>query len=148
MSLWKQPWKIFEAMRHLSKLKLPAKLSNLRKFVEFVSKCAEDLGLNSEKVIDIGVATEEALVNICNYAYQGKIGEVKVTCMVDDKSRFVIELEDRGIPFDVKVLEDPDLTPDINKRQAGGLGVFIIKELMADVQYRREDDKNILILVA
>ena len=135
-------------MRHLSKLKLPAKLSNLRKFIDLVSKCAEDLGLSSEKVTDIGVATEEALVNICNYAYRGKIGEVKVTCMVDDENRFIIEIEDRGIPFDAKLLEDPNLTPDIDQRQVGGLGVFIIKELMDDVQYRREDDKNILILVA
>ena len=135
-------------MRHLSKLELPAKLSNLRKFVEMVSKCAEDLGLNSEKITDIGVATEEALVNICNYAYQGKIGEVVVTCMLDDEHRFIIEIEDRGIPFDVKVLEDPDLTPDIDQRQVGGLGVFIIKELMGEVKYRRENDKNILTLVA
>ena len=135
-------------MRLLSKLKLPARLSNLREFVELVSKCAEDQGLSSEKVTDIGVATEEALVNICNYAYQGKIGEVKVTCMVDDENRFIIEIEDRGIPFDAKLLEDPNLTPDIDQRQVGGLGVFIIKELMDDVQYRREEDKNILILVA
>ncbi|MCG6916925.1 MAG: ATP-binding protein [Deltaproteobacteria bacterium] len=135
-------------MRQLSKLKLPAKLSNLRKFIDLVSKCAEDQGMNSEKVTDIGVATEEALVNICNYAYQGKIGEVKVTCMVDDENRFIIEIEDRGIPFDAKLLEDPNLTPDIDQRQVGGLGVFIIKELMDDVQYRREEDKNILILVA
>jgi serine/threonine-protein kinase RsbW len=134
-------------MRLLSKLELPAKLSNLRKFVELVSKCAEDLGLNSEKITDIGVATEEALVNICNYAYQGKTGEVRVSCMLDDENRFIIEIEDRGIPFDVKVLDDPDLTPDINERAVGGLGVFIIKELMDDVQYRREDDRNILRLI-
>ena len=112
-----------------------------------VSKCAEDLGLNSEKITDIGVATEEALVNICNYAYQGKTGEVRVSCMLDDENRFIIEIEDRGIPFDVKVLDDPDLTPDINERAVGGLGVFIIKELMDDVQYRREDDRNILRLI-
>lgn len=134
-------------MRHLSKLKLPATLSNLRKFVELVSKCAEDQGLNSEKVTDIGVATEEALVNICNYAYQGEIGEVKVTCMLDDENRFIVEIEDKGVPFDVKALENPNLTLDIHEREVGGLGVFIIKKLMDEVKYRREGDKNILILI-
>jgi anti-sigma regulatory factor (Ser/Thr protein kinase) len=134
-------------MRHLSKLKLPAILSNLRKFVELVSKCAEDQGLSSEKVTDIGVATEEALVNICNYAYQGKIGEVKVTCMLDDANRFIVEIEDKGVPFDFKALENPNLTLDIHEREVGGLGVFIIKELMDEVKYRREGDKNILILI-
>jgi serine/threonine-protein kinase RsbW len=137
----------FKAMRLLSELELPAELSNLRKFVELVSKCAEDLGFNPEKITDIGVATEEALVNICNYAYQGKTGEVKVSCMLDDENHFIIEIEDRGIPFDLKVLDDPNLSHDINEREVGGLGVFIIKELMEDVQYWREDDKNILRLI-
>jgi serine/threonine-protein kinase RsbW len=134
-------------MRLLSKLKLPAKLSNLRKFVELVSRCAEDLGLESGKITDIGVATEEALVNICNYAYEGETGEVQVSCILDDENHFIIDIEDRGIPFDVKLLDEPNLTPDINKREVGGLGVFIIKELMDEVQYRREDDKNILRLI-
>ena len=87
------------------------------------------------------------MLNICNYAYQGKTGEVEVTCMLDDENRFIIEIEDTGIPFDVNGLDAPELTDDISERHVGGLGVFIIKELMSDVQYRREDNKNILKLV-
>jgi anti-sigma regulatory factor (Ser/Thr protein kinase) len=93
------------------------------------------------------VATEEVLVNICSYAYQDQVGEVKITCLLDDESRFIIEFEDTGIPFDVHRLDAPDLTDDIDERQVGGLGVFIIKELMDEVKYRREDNKNILRLV-
>ena len=137
----------FKAMRLLSELTLPAKLGNLRELVELVSKCAADLGLNSEKITDIGVATEEVLVNICNYAYQGETGEVKVSCKVDDENRLIIEIEDRGIPFDINMLDDPNLAIDINEREVGGLGVYIIKELMDEVQYRREDDRNILRLI-
>ena len=134
-------------MRLLSVLKLPADISNLRDFVEFVSSCAEGQGINPGRITEIGVATEEVLVNICNYAYQDQVGEVKVSCMLDDESRFIIEIEDTGIPFDVHGLDAPDLTDDIAERQVGGLGVFIIKELMDDVQYRREDNKNILRLI-
>ena len=134
-------------MRLLSQLKLPAEISNLRKFIELVSRCAEEQGLSPERIIEIGVATEEVLVNICNYAYQDQVGEVKVSCMLDDESRFIIEIEDAGIPFDVLSIGEPDLIDDIDERQVGGLGVFIIKELVEDVQYRREDNKNILKLV-
>ena len=134
-------------MRLLSRLRLPANINNLRQLVELVSRSAEEFGLNAERVADIGVATEEALVNICNYAYQGQTGDVQVTCMLDEESRFIIEIEDTGVPFDVHGLGDPDLTDDVAERQVGGLGVFIIKELMSDVQYRREDNKNILRLV-
>ena len=134
-------------MRLLSQLKLPAEISNLRKFIELVSRCAEEQGLSPERIIEIGVATEEVLVNICNYAYQDQVGDVKVSCILDDESRFIIEIEDAGIPFDVLSIGEPDLIDDIDERQVGGLGVFIIKELVEDVQYRREDNKNILKLV-
>ena len=134
-------------MRLLSELKLPADINNLRDFVEFVSSCAEGQGISPGRITEIGVATEEVLVNICNYAYQDQIGDVKVSCILDDESRFIIEIEDAGIPFDVLSIGEPDLIDDIDERQVGGLGVFIIKELVEDVQYRREDNKNILKLV-
>jgi serine/threonine-protein kinase RsbW len=134
-------------MRLLSELKLAADINNLRDFVEFVSNCAEGQGINPGRITEIGVATEEVLVNICSYAYPDQVGEVKVSCLLDDESRFIIEFEDTGIPFDVHGLDAPDLIDDISERQVGGLGVLIIKELMKDVQYRREDNKNILKLV-
>jgi serine/threonine-protein kinase RsbW len=134
-------------MRLLSELKLPAEISNLRKFIELVSRCAEEHGFSSERITEIGVATEEALVNVCNYAYQEGSGDVKVSCILDDEHRFVIEIEDAGIPFDVLSIGEPDLINDIDERKVGGLGVFIIRELVEDVQYRREDDKNVLKLV-
>ncbi|MBW2580122.1 MAG: ATP-binding protein [Deltaproteobacteria bacterium] len=134
-------------MRLLSELKLPADINNLRDFVEFVSSCAEGQGISPGRITEIGVATEEVLVNICNYAYQDQVGDVKVSCILDDESRFIIEIEDAGIPFDVLSIGEPDLIDDIDERQVGGLGVFIIKELVEDVQYRREDNKNILKLV-
>jgi anti-sigma regulatory factor (Ser/Thr protein kinase) len=113
-----------------------------------VSKSAEDGGMNAKRITELEVATEEALVNIVSYAYQEDIGDVEVTCMLDDDNRFIIEIEDTGVPFDILSLGEPDLTNDIAERKVGGLGVFVIKELMDDVQYLREDDKNILRLIA
>jgi anti-sigma regulatory factor (Ser/Thr protein kinase) len=135
-------------MRLLSELKLSAELSNLRIFVEFVSKCANEEGISKGRITEIGVATEEALVNICNYAYPDQVGEVQVICMVDDKDRFVIEIEDSGIPFNILGVGEPDLTEDIAERRVGSLGVFIIKKLMDEVHYRREDNKNIVKLIS
>jgi serine/threonine-protein kinase RsbW len=134
-------------MRLLSELKLPAEISNLRKFIELVSRCAEEHGFSPERITEIGVATEEALVNVCNYAYEGGTGDVKVSCILDDENRFVIEIEDAGTPFDLLSIGEPDLTDDIDERKVGGLGVFIIRELVEDVQYRRQDEKNVLKLV-
>ncbi|HSB04077.1 MAG TPA: ATP-binding protein, partial [Thermodesulfobacteriota bacterium] len=61
--------------------------------------------------------------------------------------RFVIEIIDRGVPFDVTAIPDPDVTAGIPERETGGLGIFFMKKVMDDVRYRRENDRNLLTLI-
>ncbi len=131
----------------LSQIALPAILDNLPKLIDSVSHCLREQGFESEKMIDIEIALEEALVNIINYAYRDRIGDVKVSCRVDDESCFIIEIEDTGQPFDVLSVNQPDLSDNISERKVGGLGIHLIRNLMSDVQYVRKDDKNILQLI-
>ncbi len=131
----------------LSQIALPAILDNLPKLMDSVSHCLRGQGFESEKVIEIEIALEEALVNIINYAYRDRSGDVKVSCSVDDESRFIIEIEDTGQPFDVLSANQPDLSDNISERKVGGLGIHLIRNLMREVQYLRKDDKNILQLI-
>lgn len=132
-------------MSLLSQTKLPAKLENLAAFLDPVKDCAEEQGITHKRIMQIELAAEEILVNIFNYAYQEEEnGYARVTCRLEADNRFVIEFEDAGIPFNALSLNEPDLTSEIPDRQIGGLGVFLVKELMDDVQYRREDARNIL----
>ena len=133
-------------MKRLLRITLPAKLENLGKFVESVSDCARRQDFDEKKIKEIELATEEALVNICSYAYPEKPGDVEINCKVEN-DRLIIEIIDSGKPFDVTSLPDPDLTADIDERKIGGLGVFFIKKLMDEVRYRREDDRNVLDLI-
>jgi len=109
--------------------------------------CAKERGVTDNKVTEIEIALEEVLVNIVNYAYQDRIGNVKVSCKIDDENRFIIEVEDTGPPFDVLSVEQPDLSEKISERRIGGLGIHMIKNLMKDVKYVRKSDKNILQLI-
>ena len=127
-------------------IKLPAKLENLERFIEFISDCANKQGLDQKRIIEIEISTEEALVNIFNYAYQGMDGDVSVVCKSDDNDKFVIEIEDSGIPFNLLSLKEPDTGLDISERKIGGLGIFLMRKLMDDIQYRREEDRNVLTL--
>jgi serine/threonine-protein kinase RsbW len=71
-------------------------------------------------------------------------GDVEISCILSGDDRFIVEIRDNGIPFDVVSAGDQDVTSGIEERKIGGLGIFLIKRLMDDVTYRREDDKNIL----
>ena len=57
-----------------------------------------------------------------------------------------LTLADRGKEFDPTRREDPDLSLPAEERPIGGLGIFLIKQLMDSVEYRREGGENLLIL--
>lgn len=134
-------------MKIIARIKLPAQIEYLQTFIDFVATCSQEQGFEKKRIHEIELATEEALVNIFNYAYIEKNGEGEIICKVDDNERFIIEIVDTGVPFNVLSVEAPDITADISERRIGGLGVFLIKKFMDAVQYRHEGNKNILSLI-
>jgi len=130
-----------------ARIKLPASLEYLHKFIDFVTTCSREQGFEKKRVHEIELATEEALINIFNYAYKENNGDVEIICKLDENKRFIIEIVDTGIPFNVLSVASPDITADISERQLGGLGVFLIKKFTDAVQYRHEGNKNILTLI-
>jgi len=129
-----------------AKIKLPATLENLPAFLEKVTACAINQGVGPKKISAIELSMEEVLVNIINYAYPDTPGEAEVTCGIDEKGCFVIQIVDTGHHFDFSGLDKPDIEADLDDRKVGGLGVFLIKKLMDNVQYRRKNGRNILSL--
>jgi len=127
----------------IAHIKLRADLENLEKTRTFVSECARAQHFSTARVSEIELALEEAFANICNYAYAGQPGEIEVNCATEDGG-MVIEIIDSGAAFDITAVDDPDITADVSEREIGGLGIFLMKELMNNVVYRRESGKNIL----
>jgi len=134
-------------MQVLLKKRYPARLEYLQPFTEAISHCAKEQGFDKKRISEIELAAEEALVNIFNYAYQGNEGDVEVICKLDPQDRLIIEILDSGVPFDMLSLGEPDTTADISERKVGGLGIFLIRKLMDDVQYQHEGTKNALSLI-
>ena len=96
--------------------------------------------------MQLELAVEEAVVNICLYAYEVPPGELLVR--VDSaEGQFVVELIDEGVPFDPLGVEEPDLVAPAGERQVGGLGIFLVRRVMDEVAYRRDGSSNILRLV-
>ncbi|OPY90636.1 MAG: Serine/threonine-protein kinase BtrW [Syntrophus sp. PtaU1.Bin208] len=128
---------------------LPGILDSLYDLMAFVTSHAREQGFSVERIRDIELAVEEVLVNIIKYAYGNcdQKGSIEITCQPADGRGFVLEIADSGIPFDITSVPDPDVNADINDRQIGGLGIYFVKQLMDEVRYRREEDRNKLTLV-
>ena len=104
----------------------------------------EMIGLPQELNMPINLALEEAVSNVMLYAYPGKSGQVLVEC--DKSDKLVFTITDSGVPFDPTQQEDPDVTQSAEDRPIGGLGIFLVRQIMDDIRYERKDDKNILTL--
>ncbi len=114
----------------------------------FISDCAEAGGFPPKRISEIQLAAEEALVNIFNYAYpENRDGEVRIQCGPGEKDRLEIEFRDRGIPYSFEDLGHPDVSAPVTDRQIGGLGILLIRKMVDDVRFRREDDENILTFI-
>ena len=134
-------------MEILFNIQRPARLDNLNYLIDMIGSCAKEQGLSDKRINEIRIAAEEALMNIFNYAYKEKEGDVKVVCKTEQGSTFIIEITDTGIPFDPFSVAEPDITQDIDMRQIGGMGIFLIRKLTDDFRYRRDGNKNIQELV-
>lgn len=123
----------------------PAKLENLAEFVEEVGAQAVDAGFSMAEATRMELCVEEVVVNIINYAYPKNEGLIRMRCS-KEPAEFVITIEDEGIPFNMLEKEDPDLDATADEREIGGLGVFLVKELMDEVIYNRDNGVNTLVL--
>lgn len=93
----------------------------------------------------IHLVVEEIVVNIVDYAYPEGNGYLEVRINNDNKE-LTIEFRDHGIPFNPLEQSMPDLDIPLEERSIGGLGIFLTKEMMDNVEYRYEQGENILII--
>lgn len=111
---------------------------------EWMEVTGEQLGLPMSTVFQLNLALEEAFVNVVDYAYPGKNG-MPVQLNMDGKGETLIfTLIDEGEPFDPTTLEAPDTSLPAEERPIGGLGVFLVKQIMDEVRYERQGTRNIL----
>lgn len=114
-------------------------------FLDHVRRMAEVAGIADAQATRLELAVEEALVNVCNYAYAAQTLTGTVRCQVviqNDGLR--VDIVDEGPPFDPLAQADPDTTLDLDQREPGGLGILLIKNLVSEVSYRRAADQNVL----
>ncbi|MCR5592962.1 MAG: ATP-binding protein [Saccharofermentans sp.] len=128
-----------------TELKIPAKVDQLSSVQSFIDGVVEQTGVSMKDSMQISLAVEEIFVNIASYAYQGSDGEAVIkAAIVDDPASIKITFIDSGVPFDPLKKEDPDVTLGVHERDVGGLGIFLTKKTMDDVNYVNQDGKNIL----
>lgn len=113
---------------------------------EWIEQLCEAFSLPDSASFQLNLALEEAIVNVMTYAYPDQVG-MPITLEAEKKGHEVVfTLSDYGIAFDPLSHDAPDLTLGAVDRPIGGLGIFLVKEMMSHVEYKRTSDQNILLM--
>lgn len=127
-------------------LTVPANVDCLDKVIAFINEELEAYDCPVKAQAQLELAVEEIFVNIASYAYNPAEGEAEIRCEVmTGPLRVEIQFLDGGKPFDPLAKKDYDTSPEaFDEESVGGLGIYMTKQTMDEVQYAYEDGKNIL----
>ena len=125
-------------------LSIKNEIGELARVNQFLDDIAEELGLDMELQMNLNLVLEEMVSNVIFYAYpEGKTAEIELVAETHGK-QLTFVLTDRGKEFDPTAKEDAN--PDVNpmERDIGGMGIYIVKNIMNEVSYQRLEGKNLL----
>ena len=125
-------------------IRIKNKISELEKVAQFIEEIGEELGLSMELQMNLNLVMEEMVTNVIFYAYpQGEEADIELLAKSDGKELTFV-LSDQGKEFDPTAKEDNNLDVNPAERELGGMGIFIVKNIMNKVTYQRLEGKNLL----
>ena len=129
----------------MRELTLEATIENVETVTQFVEEQLEEVECSAKARMQINLAIDELFSNIANYAYNPETGPATVRVEVTKEPlEVLITFIDEGVPYDPLAKDDPDITLSAEERKIGGLGIFLVKKSMDEVNYEYENGRNIL----
>lgn len=121
-------------------------IAEISKLNQFIEEIGDEFSLAPDLVFNLTLVMEEAVVNVINYAYPKEEHEkIYVSARLHGGS-IIMVIADNGKEFDPTLAPEADITLSAEERPIGGLGIFLIRNIMNEVKYERIEGKNILTL--
>ena len=95
----------------------------------------------------VNLAIDEILTNTISYGYEDRERH-RIEVIVNlEADQLVVVIVDDSMPFDLGLAPERDLDLSIEDTALGGLGLYLVHQMMDRVDYRREAGCNIVTLV-
>ena len=136
-----------EKCRYHDHLTLKNEIEEISKLEGFMEAVGDQTGIDASLITSLNLALEEAVTNVILYAYpKDSDGLVNIEAVLREHSiEFIIT--DSGAPFDPTAAPEADVTLSAEERSIGGLGIYLVRQIMDEVHYQRLDDKNVLTMI-
>lgn len=92
----------------------------------------------------VHLVCEEIVINVVDYAYPDNDNGYLNIEVAKNETELVIQFRDGGIPFNPLQRKQPDISLPLEERQIGGLGIFLVQQMMDMVSYEYSNNENVL----
>jgi serine/threonine-protein kinase RsbW len=131
----------------ISNYKFPGRYSSLSEIAEIIKEKSFEAGLQDDSIYAVESAVDEACSNIIEHAYQGEDkGDILIEVEVIEEG-IKIRLIDQGEPFQPEKIVSPDTDAPLSKRKPSGLGLYMMRKCMDEVNFNFSPGCNTLTMV-
>lgn len=108
----------------------------------FLEERLAAFGVEGKPASRMLVVLDEIWCNIVRYSH-ARQAQLRLTRLGD---MAMLSFSDDGIPYNPLQAPVPDVTLSAEEREVGGLGIFMVRKLMSQVDYQYKDNRNCLTL--
>lgn len=117
-------------------LTVSADFENLAQVGELSTQVAKQAGFDDRGIYRFQMAVDEACTNVIEHAYKGQpSGDIRLVYDIQDRG-IEVTIFDQGDCFDPTAVPDPNIEAELEDRQVRGLGIFFIRQLVDEVEYK------------
>jgi len=127
-------------------LKLKNDLMEMDRLLDCVLAFGKENELSDDFVWEIRLVLEEVVTNIISYGYEDKAEHEIEVNIVNANEDITVSVRDDARPFNLLEHPRPDLEIPIENRRIGGMGIHIVREIMDEIDYKREEGINLLVM--
>ena len=123
--------------------------NELREIVAAAGKIdafCEGQELAPETAYAVNLSIDEILTNTISYGYDDdEPHRIEIIVRLEADSLVVVIVDDSA-PFDLSATPEADIEATLEDREVGGLGLFLVHQMMDKVEYERVDGCNVVTL--
>lgn len=138
------------AIKYLGPKQLEYRLKNELEEIEALAQAIESFAaannLPAQLVFQVNLCLDELLTNTISYGFP-EGGEHEITVEITLRGeKLAITTRDGGLAFNPLERTEADISQSIEERPVGGLGIHLVRNMMDEIEYRRESGQNVLIM--
>ena len=121
-------------------------LQELARIAERIDEFCDDRNLGPQIGYAVNLSVDEILTNTISYGYDdGEPHEIEIVVSMQGDAIVVVIVDDSAA-FDLSQTPDADVESSVEERALGGLGLFLVHQMMDGVEYRHMGGRNVVTL--